>query len=364
MEYGSTALTTCEPSPLPSPYRAPPAGPEYWVLPRPYCSAPELSRKAPKLSAALVSLATLRLKHPLPGIPAVADPSDLGLPNTSVSCGPEASVFSGFGSITIKGRARKFQGRIIDHSMDRVRAVIEARDHARKEIESGFDAITLWVDASLPNAHVNPNKPGVGVVGGLAVVYAREELNKPRNWEAFSRQVPVMQGNHNGELEAIAVGLEIAAQCLVPASVAKRPGGLPGNFTVIIFSDSRTALHRVRTGSDINWKKLPEAIGKPMVDFIITQSYQLASMGCSVELRFIPGHKHQIPPHVMADKLAGEAAKRNVCKSGLRVRVRNDSGSMEPGPRYQGNCAELKQQAIQIARTWAASQPLRNTRDG
>lgn len=102
-----------------------------------------------------------------------------------------------------------------------------------------------------------------------------------------------------GEMLAIAKSLAVAIQ-----QVRDHRAGLMGKrVNVTIFSDSNSSL-RVLDGDKINkwlWKLV-----LPAASFIRTQSQLLGQLGPTVHLvlRWMPGHRHDIFPHVPADSLS------------------------------------------------------------
>ncbi|KAK0612556.1 hypothetical protein B0T17DRAFT_409668 [Bombardia bombarda] len=109
---------------------------------------------------------------------------------------------------------------------------------------------------------------------------------------------------------------------------------------VHIFTDSHAAVTYIQKGLNLEVTDLFAALVQPAISAIIRLSHELSAIGVAVWLRNIPGHKHQVVPHQLAD-----TTSRKVAFSGIN-RCEVDAG----GPPYVPIGSSIQRQALQIAK--------------
>ncbi|KAK0707219.1 hypothetical protein B0T21DRAFT_377395 [Apiosordaria backusii] len=117
--------------------------------------------------------------------------------------------------------------------------------------------------------------------------------------------VSKIYNSQHAELLAICEALNIVKE----KQKGRRKGGHPPLRVLRLFSDSVNALEYVQKGQDLANTDFHMAALQPIVGEIIHLSHRLKELGCSIELRWVPGHRHQVQPHKKADVASRHAAK-------------------------------------------------------
>ena len=81
------------------------------------------------------------------------------------------------------------------------------------------------------------------------------------------------------------------------------------NLDVTIFTDSENSLEFISKGQNLQNHDLHWAVLQPMIGEIIYNSHRLTELGCNLKLAWIPGHKHSVEPHKIADKESRKSGK-------------------------------------------------------
>lgn len=89
--------------------------------------------------------------------------------------------------------------------------------------------------------------------------------------------------------------LSICESIFIVLQAAKR--GEIRNITVKVFNDNWTCQNILKDGASLSLDR--DLV--PIVEAIIWASHQLQRYGCDAELHYIPGHRHHVVPHCIAD---------------------------------------------------------------
>ncbi|KAK3380621.1 hypothetical protein B0T24DRAFT_591075 [Lasiosphaeria ovina] len=170
-------------------------------------------------------------------------------------------------------------------SVDALQAA-QSRRNLRVD-QKGRQQCVFFADAS---RHVSSLGPRPRELGGYAVVY-RPPGQTAGPHLARAWDVPRLPHIDHGEMLGIAEGLNIALE--------HGERGALRNATVLVFTDSKFSLGAIAASP-----RHADAELQDIVEFVVWAACRLRLWGCSVELRWMPGHGHGVVPHQVADELS------------------------------------------------------------
>lgn len=153
--------------------------------------------------------------------------------------------------------------------------------------------MTLWVDGSLSPKGIS----------GTAVVFRDNPRVVGSKWivRAYTVQEFDRLGTIHTEALAIMHALRIAL-----AKAIDNDGTSAKASDVVIFSDSMSALHRIK-----DYTHEGQCWGRSLLDRIIYMANELGKIDVKLQLHWVPAHKG-IPGNYLADALAKRAARREL----------------------------------------------------
>lgn len=197
----------------------------------------------------------------------------------------------------------RFDGRIFIHQ-DRVLAAQIAEDACAEEQTAQTKYFNLFCDGL--------KDLGSSVPGGIAVTYQPWGSHHGDEGAVVREAWPVypIYDHRLGELLAL-------SECLVTATfdIARYDSrmwslGVRPTIVVRIFNDNMFNLMYLDGKRRLD-EDLME-LAEPVLKLIATQSWALRNMrpGIQLELHWIPGHQHDVWPHVLADQLSRDARSK------------------------------------------------------
>lgn len=143
---------------------------------------------------------------------------------------------------------------------------------------------------------------------GAAVVY--KSFQSSQGWQERHFALPNEQCSTLAELFAIAHGLAVATEevMILRSQDNIGPGRMATGHSVVIFSDSTSALEQVRKLREKEAVTNAQVISDPIIRKLVTRSQYLHRIGVRVELRWVPGHSG-VEGNLRADAAALQAAK-------------------------------------------------------
>ncbi|KAM7214468.1 hypothetical protein V8F06_010162 [Rhypophila decipiens] len=215
-------------------------------------------------------------------------------------------------------------------------AVVNAQHNAHQPRSD-----TLLVCFADGSALPGPADPMTGCVsspmaGGYSVYQAHP--TKSGEWLGVACAVPYVYDCTNSELLALVEALNM---------VMFVPGGAAQKLTVRLGNDSQRALNLIRWGQLLQLAAVRFALYQPIVAKIVELLNCLAVTGVAVEFYWLPGHGHQVYPHVLADDKA-----RSIARSGgtWMSDEMNGEGREPHGRQYQPIGPALQLQVLELGR--------------
>ncbi|KAK4451327.1 hypothetical protein QBC34DRAFT_424171 [Podospora aff. communis PSN243] len=186
-------------------------------------------------------------------------------------------------SVPMMGESQVFPGSLV--WLGNAAAIAEGNNAARysRDLATGRQKWALYADSS------RKAEEPYADMGGCAVVY-RPPGYVQGPWLVRAWRVPDMAEILHGELYGIVGAL------LVVLEYAEQ--GLIWDTAINVFNDNLECQHWIRGGPG---NKDLDPVIKPLVQAVSWISRRLGAFRCEVTMSWIPGHRHNVVPHIIAD---------------------------------------------------------------
>ncbi|KAM7185624.1 hypothetical protein V8F33_012302, partial [Rhypophila sp. PSN 637] len=139
--------------------------------------------------------------------------------------------------------------------------------------------------------------------GGYAIVFRNPDSSgggyQESDWVVCRWEENVWSSN-DSELLALCEAIN-----MVKALRTTHPHWMkPKTLFVTITSDSKWILRNLYNGQNLHDLNVRNALLQPGVRKFLQLAEEVKKMGCHITLRWIPGHKHTVLPHQLADQNA------------------------------------------------------------
>ena len=144
--------------------------------------------------------------------------------------------------------------------------------------------------------------------GGYAIVYwskADDDLDGSEAWRVSCWPIKKTWASNHSELVGVVEGANLVKTLSTKSSRWKNLKRL----SIIITVDNRHVLQRLEQGQDLEDLCVQTALMQPGITEFTRITHELRELGRDLTLRWIPGHKHSVRPHKIADKYATGVAK-------------------------------------------------------
>lgn len=183
------------------------------------------------------------------------------------------------------------------------------------ESNANYQRMVFFVDGSRVWKPKNESQPSIShqetkLVAHLGAAVVYKSFQSAQGWQKRHFALPNEPCSTLAELFAIAQGLAVATEevMVLRSQDSIGPGRMATDHSVVIFSDSTSALEQVGKLRENGAVTNAQVISNPIIRKLITRSQYLHRTGVHLELRWIPGHSG-VEGNLYADAAALQAAK-------------------------------------------------------